>query len=311
MKFKPGDFVRFVDERREGCITKIINDQLVTVTDSDDFEIPVPINNITHVHGHINEKTIKVNIDIPLEETVTKGIYLALIPDQQKKDSIGFYLINTTTYQLLCNVNSEKDNKQQGEHAGIINPRSFTEIYFNFLSDLENWPELTFQFLFHTKYYPQPAEPLTVKKRFRAKDFSNTKKSAPLMNQHAWLMQLDEPMSLIDPVKLKESFFKPAEERRTLSSPHQEVDLHIEKLSDNYPFLSRTEMLEVQLKHFYNNLDNAIVHKQNSIIFIHGVGNGTLKNEIHKFAGKHPQVKTFMDARKEKFGYGATEIFFK
>jgi dsDNA-specific endonuclease/ATPase MutS2 len=48
-----------------------------------------------------------------------------------------------------------------------------------------------------------------------------------------------------------------------------------------------------------------------SIVFIHGTGNGTLKNELHKFISKHPQVKTFMDAHKEKFGYGATEIFFK
>lgn len=311
MKFKPGDFVRFVEERREGYVTKIINDQLVTVTDTDDFEIPVPASKITHVHGHINENSLKVNIDIPVEEIVTTGIYLALIPDQQKKDSIVFHLINITTCQVLCNVYSEKGNRQQGEYAGIINPRSFVEIYSNFLSGLQNWPELTFQFLFHTRNYPEPLEPLTVKRKFRAKDFSNTKKSAPLMNQHAWLMQLDEPMPLIDPVKLKESFFKPAEERRAPSSPHREVDLHIEKLDDNYAFLSRAEILEIQLKHFHNSLDNAIVHKQNSIIFIHGVGNGTLKNEIHKFAGKHPQVKTFMDARKEKFGYGATEIFFK
>jgi hypothetical protein len=51
MKFKLGDFVRFVDEKREGYVTKIIDSQTLGVTDEDGFEIPVAVSNLTSVHG--------------------------------------------------------------------------------------------------------------------------------------------------------------------------------------------------------------------------------------------------------------------
>jgi len=116
---------------------------------------------------------------------------------------------------------------------------------------------------------------------------------------------------IIDAEKLKESFFKPAEEKQEIEKPVHEIDLHIEKLRDDYQFLSSSEILNIQLTAFRKALDAAIVHKLPSITFIHGVGNGTLKNELHKIVGKHPQVQTFMDARKEKFGYGATKVMLK
>ena len=99
--------------------------------------------------------------------------------------------------------------------------------------------------------------------------------------------------------------------RTAIEKPAKEVDLHIEKLRDDHDFLDKQEMMQIQLACFKKNLDAAIVHKLDSIIFIHGVGNGSLRHEIHKVISKHVQVKTFMDARKEKFGYGATEVFFK
>ena len=50
--FKLGDFVRFVDEKREGYVTRVIDAVTLGVTDTDGFEIPVAISNLTHVHGH-------------------------------------------------------------------------------------------------------------------------------------------------------------------------------------------------------------------------------------------------------------------
>jgi dsDNA-specific endonuclease/ATPase MutS2 len=47
------------------------------------------------------------------------------------------------------------------------------------------------------------------------------------------------------------------------------------------------------------------------IIFIHGVGNGTLRNELHKRLSGHKNVKYYEDAQKEKFGYGATKVKIK
>ncbi len=87
--------------------------------------------------------------------------------------------------------------------------------------------------------------------------------------------------------------------------------MHIEKLRDDYQFLSSAEILNIQMDCFRNALDAAIVHQYADIVFIHGVGNGVLKHEIHKNLSRNNRIKTFMDARKEKFGYGATKVILK
>ena len=122
---------------------------------------------------------------------------------------------------------------------------------------------------------------------------------------------LHKPELVIDPQKLKESFFKPAGEKAEIVKPSAEVDLHIEKLRDDHLFLKGSEILGIQLAHFNKTLDAAIVHQLPEIVFIHGAGNGILRHELHKALSKNNKVQTFMDARKEKFGYGATKVMLK
>ncbi len=314
MKYKLGDFVRFVDEKMEGYITRIIDDNMIGVTGEDDFEIPVLASKVTTVHGHKStalESQAFDEVSLANGAFDTRGVYLAVTSDQRIASVVHFYLVNETSYQLLTALTTEKLHKSKGEYAGIIAPKSTAKIYSAPLQDIQLWPTFNFQVLFYTSQNIALAKPLVVKETFKAKDFSGSKKLVPLLKQQAWLIQLDEPELLIDAEKLKESFFKPAEEKRELEKPVNEIDLHIEKLRDDYQFLNSAEMLNIQLLAFHKALDAAIVHKLPSVVFIHGVGNGTLKNELHKIVGKHPQVQTFMDARKEKFGYGATKVMLK
>ena len=125
------------------------------------------------------------------------------------------------------------------------------------------------------------------------------------------MIQLDEPELVIDAQKLKESFFKPAGEKTEIVKPLAEVDLHIEKLRTDHQFLKSSEMLDIQMAHFNKTLDAAIVHQLPEITFIHGAGNGILRHELHKALSKNNRIQTFMDARKEKFGYGATRVLLK
>ncbi len=316
MKFKLGDFVRFVEERREGIITRIIDEQMVGVTDEDDFEVPVPVSKITHVYGQTKheargEDEPEKEKYIPAEEFRQKGVYLAVIPDQAKTSVVHFHLINETSFKLYATLTIEKQDKFKGEFAGIIASAGFFKVFTASLNELSLWPKLYFQILFFTPQNIPPVTPLLFEEKFKAKDFSGSKKQIPGSKQQGWLIRIDEDELKVDPEKLKESFFKPTEEKKTIEIPKKEIDLHIEKLRDDYQFLSNSEILRTQLEVFKKSVDAAIVHKLPTLIFIHGIGNGTLKNGIHKALGKHPQVKTFMDARKEKFGYGATEVIFK
>lgn len=312
--FKIGDYVRFIDEKREGYITREIDAQSVGVTDADGFEIPVAISNLTYVYGH-HSNADTANNAMPVKQVDEKfaadGVYLAVAEDNKASVVAHFSLVNRTSYQLLLSLKTEKGGIYKGEFAGVIQPKASVKIYTANLGDLDNWPNFTFQALYFTPTDVKPKAPLQLHKRFKSKDFSGAKSQLTELNKYGWLVRLDEPELIIDAQKLKESFFSVKEEKAKVAKPLQEVDLHIERLRDDHHFLTQTEILNEQLAAFQKALDAAIVHQMPSIVFIHGVGNGTLRDQIHKTIGKHPQVRTFMDARKEKFGYGATEVVFK
>lgn len=315
MQFKLGDFVRFVDEKREGYVTRIIDTRTLGVTDTDGFEIPVAISNLTSVHGHQSNlakpeefKAAVVAVD---DKFIEEGVYIAVVESQKASSVVHFTLINRTSYQLLVSLKTDLKGKFKGEFGGVIQAKGQSQIYSENLADLEIWPEFNFQLLFFTSADIRPKAPLVLNRRFRAKDFSHSKNLIPELNKYGWLIRLDEPLPLIDAQKLKESLFRGSSEQVKVPIPPVEVDLHIEKLRDDFQFLDQSEMVNIQLAYFQQMLDAAIVHQMPKIVFIHGVGNGTLRHHIHKVISKHPQVRTFMDAQKEKFGFGATEVVFK
>ncbi len=311
--FKLGDFVRFIDEKREGYVTKVIDAQTLGVTDTDGFEIPVMAGNLTYVHGKSapleNEGSKPPHLKI--ENRKSNGIFLGLTPDKNAKDVLHFYLVNDTKEVLLVSLIGSEKIKYSSIFYGILEPFRSAEIHLASLADLNIWPEFDFKILAHSLSNEKPIAPILFKKSFRAKDFSGEKKTIPMVEMKGWQVNLTETNLNIDPEKLKESFIKSPTEQKTVAAPMQEVDLHIEKLRNDYQFLKAEEILQIQLSEFERNLEAAIVHKFEKIIFIHGSGNGTLRHKIHKEISSNPQVKTFMDAQKEKFGYGATEVFLK
>ena len=99
-------------------------------------------------------------------------------------------------------------------------------------------------------------------------------------------------------------------ERQKLEPARSVIDLHIEKLTDNWKGLSNFEILTIQLSNFEKYYQLAIAHHQPNLIVIHGVGTGKLRNEIHEILKTKKEVKSFANQYHENFGFGATEIFF-
>lgn len=89
--------------------------------------------------------------------------------------------------------------------------------------------------------------------------------------------------------------------------PPLEVDLHIHQLIKSNKGMSNFEMLNLQLNTAKKQLETAINKKIQKVIFIHGVGDGVLKNELHILFKNYPvEVK---EASFQKYGQGATEIY--
>ena len=101
------------------------------------------------------------------------------------------------------------------------------------------------------------------------------------------------------------------EARQHLPPARTVIDLHIEKLTDDWKGMSNAEILDIQLREFEKWYDIAIAHRQANFIVIHGVGKGRLRDEIHDLLRLKKEVKTFVNQYHPSFGYGATEIYFQ
>jgi hypothetical protein len=103
--------------------------------------------------------------------------------------------------------------------------------------------------------------------------------------------------------------YEASKARQHLPPARSVVDLHIEKLTDDWQRLSNFEMLTLQLKEFEKYYELAVAHRQPSVIFIHGLGTGRLRDEVHEQLRLKKEVKSFVNQYHPSYGYGATEVF--
>ena len=204
------------------------------------------------------------------------------------------------------------------------------------IADFDRWPVLIFQALYYRSGYYTLREPLMRRIKHKAATFFKSQSTAPVLDKPSFLFSIDQAAASgdntplggtplggkpLDPEKLKESMLAPKEDapakdrggasRIKLSRPPAQVDLHIEELTDAYDRMNNSEMLTLQLQTFEEKLDQAIATGMDEITFVHGVGSGVLRGEIHKRLSKMKNIMHFQDAMREKFGYGATLVRIK
>ncbi len=86
-----------------------------------------------------------------------------------------------------------------------------------------------------------------------------------------------------------------------------EVDLHIHMVVDSTRNLSNHEMVLLQLKHFEKTFNEARQKRLGEVVYIHGIGKGRLKEELHKRLKALPNC-SFSDADYSRYGFGATSV---
>ena len=92
------------------------------------------------------------------------------------------------------------------------------------------------------------------------------------------------------------------------NAPKMEVDLHIHNLTKSVRGMSHYDMLNLQMETAKRQLEFAMRKRIQKVVFINGVGEGVLKEELRYLFGRYENVK-FYDADYQKYGLGATEVY--
>lgn len=325
-----GDKVRSLAGNEEGVIVRFMDGNQVEVEIEDGFRIPFVRSELvvvaaveTEFFGEREEEsTLKQVVEKTKKQALAnKGVYLAF--SHRNERQLDVYLINNTDLEVLYIFGEEEDRNFKGVSSGTLVKRNYNKLTEMNLDRFERWPNLIVQLMFFKLGNYPFQDALTKKLRFKAASFHKSKKEAPILDQEAYVFQLDADVKEVNPAALLERIANnsvPSEPKAELAIKKQvvrgkglkEVDLHAQVvLGKEYKRINKDEILSHQLKTFEEELDFAILSGIDEVVFIHGVGNGVLKHEIQKRLSQNPHVKYFKDARKEKFGYGATQATIK
>lgn len=320
-----GSKVRMMHGFGEGIVTKIQGDQVMVLL-NEGLEIPIRQKDLVVISTkQENDQISKADPkEITIQKTVPnriffvkEGVYLAGF--HYSPTLVDFSIVNFTDFNLSVVV--YKLGRPVNQFFNYINvePKSVKILPIALpIKDSNHLVGLHFQIL---KYHPMQgdAQPMQeFRLSFSETDWNKIISKVPLIEKDGYLFQLDGELVKINAEELKQSLLTPKavappvvkQKDSTKNLEWREIDLHIESLTKDFGNLTAGQMIDIQMAAFEKGFDRALVEGIGSLIVIHGVGNGVLKSEIHKKLSQNKMIKFFKDGRKEKFGYGATEIQF-
>ena len=339
-----GDEVRFLNEVGGGRVTAILSKDMVSVETQDGFEIPTYIKNLVVItpsspssHSSQSSKSSQSPSPLPqnhYSEVKRNGftetnqlknndfpefIFAALPnnPGNPPEGKILLYLVNDCNYTLIYHLSTKTAGQYTTVDAGMLEPNTKVELDSIDPKGMGELPEYCFQLLFFRKSGNQLEEP--VQKEIRISPVKFFKASSFVRNNYfstpALLIRLAENPLKAELDKLTEKDFqqvtltKEPKKQVVAEIPKSdlvEIDLHIHQLIDDTRGLSNTDMLKLQFDTFRKEMDKAIATGVKKIVFIHGVGDGVLKNELRRELQRKYAKYPYQDASFREYGFGAT-----
>ncbi|GHT14208.1 mannonate oxidoreductase [Bacteroidia bacterium] len=268
------------------------------------------------------------------EITETSGgdrlnVYLAYLPMDIKlvgKCNYETFLVNDSNYYLFFNYMSRKNNAWLSRHSEIIEPntRLFIEEFSKEqINDLE---KICIQFIAFKKDKPYSLKnAYSVELRidgvkfyklhsFRENDFFDDEALIypVVVNDTAEREMLISATDLQEAMTQKAKYDfpnrRPEPVKKEKAPTVIEVDLHINQLLDSTAGMSNTDIINVQLEKFHTIMKENKNKKGQKIVFIHGKGEGVLRNAV--LSELKLKYKNFpvQDASFKEYGFGATMV---
>lgn len=336
MKYQVGDRILILHSQEEGEVVDLINDKMVMI-EVDSVRFPVYIDQIDFPYfkrftqkKEENKKQKKYIDDVRKEKAtskfkVTEGVWLSFLPvfnkdvfEEDIVESFKLYLINQTNESYNFSYDLIFANKPGFELKNQIFPLTDFYLHDVLFEEMNDAPKFEFEFSL-VNLNKKKADYFETSLKIKAKQLFKKIEEIKLSNQATFSYKLFEkyPDKIINDKQGTENLYSKnyklydATRASQYLEPAQSViDLHIEKLSDNWRHLSNFEILTLQLKTFEKFYSLSVAHHQPNLIVIHGVGSGKLRDEIHEILKSKKEVKSFVNQYHPNFGYGATEIYF-
>jgi len=341
---KIGDKVRFLNTVGGGIVKGFKNKDIVWVEEEDGFETPALIRECIVIEPKETstkmpekketqpelpkqpEKPYEI-VELPGKDRL--NVYLAYLPLDIKmigKCPYEVFLINDSNYYLYFNYMNRQNNAWNSRFTELIEPntRLFIEEFSKEqLNDLER---ICVQFIAFKKDKPFGLKnAYSVELRidgvkfyklhsFRENDFFEDEALIyPLvvndfLERELLVSASDLQEAMTQKVKADVSPRPQAPVKKEKTSPVVEVDLHINQLLDSTSGLSNTDMLNAQLDKFRQTMEENKNKKGQKIVFIHGKGEGVLRNAV--LSELKSKYKNFpvQDASFKEYGFGATMV---
>ncbi len=257
-----------------------------------------------------------------------EAVWLLWEPHDQNQLIIGnldITLVNNTPYEVIYSLILVEDNNfLTGTQYEVVSPYSKFHIETINRDDLEHWSKGIIQILFHPATGQELLQPLQSKfavkptrfyKDTSYQEFKLTGSKALVLNlgeiaSLRSIPELNTEKSTVEPsARQKIEFIAPTAliDKHRIAPKEAEVDLHISSLRSDYSTMPQNEILIYQLEYFQRMLESAIAFNYDKVVFIHGIGNGILKNAIADKLKDYENVE-LRRASFAKYGYGAVEV---
>lgn len=257
--------------------------------------------------------------------------YAAMEIKHLSTTSFEAYLVNDSNYYLYFTYLSRADDAPgwTTRHAGIIEPNM--QVFLEELSreQVGQLDRVAFQYVAFKRDKPFALKsPVAIEARLDTTKF---------FKLHCFRDNpyFDEPVIAVDIVKndvpqramsfdsssLEDAMRqKRAADTRRQDRPvrkHEQhkkadgpivVDLHINQLLDNTKGMSNADILNYQIDAFRKAMDENLRNKGTRIVFIHGKGEGVLRQAIMKELNYRYKGHDVQDASFREYGYGATQV---
>ena len=303
-----------------------------------EINVPAPESYSRQSEPQVSDTDIVPLRRVPEQRNIEPGVYLAFVPHQQSwliTGDLDVLFVNRTPHTLLASVFTKHDDSFHFADYEAIEAESRYLVATIDRDKVDHWLHGVVQGVFIRNKAQQLLKPLSEEFRIKASKFYKEESYANIacLGQNALLVEIaklsalpvfaeiapsapqepePEPQPKQQELKRKTSHFVNPNnilENHMISQGVAEVDLHIEELTDDDSSLTDHEKLGLQLSYFQRCVNHAIANHVQKVIFIHGVGQGVLKNEIIKELRQYKGVH-FFDAPMAKYGVGATEVYF-